>query len=163
LFSTIFLGNKDGVKKRLNNEKIFFKLWGISHYLARSGLHLVVFLALLELLLRLIPITFVLKQIISLCIAMIYFLLSWSSLSFMRAFLTFIMYKICLLLGLSSNFLHLVILTCFITLLYNPAHLFFLDFQLSFGLTFALAWFNHIQSIKTMSYQKLLNKKPNIT
>jgi hypothetical protein len=44
-------------------------------------------------------------------------------------------------------------------LLYCPLYLFFLDFQLSFGLTFALAWLNQLygQHLYEEQQPKLLN------
>jgi hypothetical protein len=38
----------------------------------------------------------------------------------------------------------------------NPLQLFFLDFQLSFGLTFALAFINHAKTSKAKIAQPLL-------
>lgn len=89
MFSTIFLGNKQVKKKQLEETKKTFKIWGISHHLARSGLHLVIFLLFIEFLLRLFPISYTIKQLIALILASCYYIYSWSSLSFIRAFLTF--------------------------------------------------------------------------
>jgi len=154
LFSSLFLGNKTQCKKELETTTDQFKTWGISHYLARSGLHLIVFILLWELILRFIPITFWIKQFIMLLLSLLYFLLSWPSLSFMRALNTFILYKCCILFKKQTHFIHLLTIVCFITLLLNPIQLLFLDFQLSFALTFALAYFNHIAHIiyKTTNY-----------
>ncbi len=144
LFSSIFLGNKQMVKKEMNTIKDYYKTWGISHHLARSGLHLVIFIALWGLLLNLLALPFMLKQLTLLFICFLYFLLSWTSISFMRAFFTFILYKTCTFSKISSNTVHILSIVTFITLICNPSQLFFLDFQLSFGLTGALAWFNLI-------------------
>ncbi len=65
-----------------------------------------------------------------------------------RALYTFILYKICILHKRPSHLVYLLSLVCFFVLLDNPMQLFFLDFQLSFTLTFALAWFNQISSRK---------------
>ena len=46
LVSSIFLGNRSYVKKSMDTTKEHFKTWGISHYLARSGLHVVLFIML---------------------------------------------------------------------------------------------------------------------
>ncbi len=148
LFSSIFLGNRSSVKKEMEAKKESFKIWGTSHYLARSGLHLVIFVIIWHFILSLLPISYRVKQIFLLFLILLYALLSWSSVSFERALLMVIIYKLCLLTNTPSHYVHLIVLVTFGVLLVNPLQLFFLDFQLSFGLTFALAWFNHIQSHK---------------
>lgn len=148
LFSSIFLGNRSSVKKEMETKKESFKIWGTSHYLARSGLHLVIFVIIWHFILSLLPISYRVKQIFLLFLILLYALLSWSSISFERALLMVIIYKFCLLTNTPSHYVHLIVLVTFGVLLINPLQFFFLDFQLSFGLTFALAWFNHIQSHK---------------
>lgn len=148
LFSSLFLGDTVTCKKQLEHTKDQFRAWGIMHYLARSGLHLIIFIAVWQTLLCTIPLPFLLKQLIMLLLSIIYFTLSWSSISFMRALYTFILYKICILHKRPSHLVYLLSLVCFFVLLNNPMQLFFLDFQLSFTLTFALAWFNQISSRK---------------
>lgn len=141
LFSSLFLGKKE-TSNTIHTVQKQFKQWGILHYLARSGLHLVIVLSLYELLFRLLPVPFVMKHLILLLLNIMYFLLSWSSISFIRAFLIFVFYKLFSLFYVPVHFLHILYLTCIIILLINPLQLFFLDFQLSFGFTFALGWLN---------------------
>lgn len=143
LFSTLFLGNRQVPKKFLSEQKEKCKWWGISHHLARSGLHLVIFIAVLAVVLNMIPLSFFIKQFVLLTIILVYASLSWPSISFWRALLTFLLYKLCAILDLPIQFLHLVLLVTLLVLIYNPLQLFFLDFQLSFGLTLALAWLNY--------------------
>ena len=45
-------------KKTLSSYKDSFKQWGIMHYLARSGLHLVLFLSLFSIILNYLPLSF---------------------------------------------------------------------------------------------------------
>jgi len=142
LFTSLFLGNRTEEKKEQELIAQQSKNWGTSHHLARSGLHLVIFIYLLHSLLRFLPISLLAKEILLLLLCIIYHLFSWSSISFMRAFLTFLFYKICTLLRFPSHVLHVLTLACGLILFTNPMQLFFLDFQLSFGLTFTLAWFN---------------------
>ncbi len=149
LFSSLFLGNRSINKKYMEATSEQFKRWGIAHFLARSGLHLVIFVALWRFLLNLIPLSFYVKQFIILLLCCIYFVFSWSSISFIRAFASFILYKLSLLLKLQSHFLHILTLVCFTSLVINPIQLFFLDFQLSFALTFALAWFGQVYSLRS--------------
>ncbi len=149
LFTSLFLGDTVTCKKQLEHTRDQFRAWGIMHFLARSGLHLIIFIAVWQSLLCTIPLPFLLKQLIMLLLSLIYFALSWSSISFMRALYTFILYKICTLHKRPSHLVYLLSLVCFFVLLDNPIQLFFLDFQLSFTLTFALAWFNQISSRKS--------------
>ncbi len=141
LIGPLFLGQKpesasyDLIKKHCS-------FWGIVHYLARSGLHVVLILSAWDFLLRSLAINFFIKQIILLLLILIYHVLTVTSISFLRALITFILYKLCIVQSLSYKTLHILSLTTYAVLLYNPLQLFFLDFQLSFGLTFALAWFN---------------------
>jgi len=148
-FGPIFLGKKN-IRKKENMwiNTALFTTWGITHYLARSGLHLVVLIALWLTIFNFLPLSFNNKQWFLLTISIIYFLFSWSSIPFYRALATLIFHRVCLLARLQSHFLHLLIVTCFLILLHNPIQLFFLDFQLSFGLTFALACFSHINGYK---------------
>ena len=152
LFSSIFLGNRTAVKKQMDSTKEPFKIWGTSHYLARSGLHLVIFVIVWHFILSLMPLSYMIKQLFLIILIITYALLSWSSISFERALLMVLIYKWCLLTRSPSHYIHLVALVTALVLCVNPFQLFFLDFQLSFGLTFALAWFNHIEARKKQSY-----------
>ena len=147
LFASLFLGEKELSKKHKDEIRGPFKQWGISHYLARSGLHLVIIASLSELFFRYLPIPFFAKQLVSLLMIFAYFLLTWPTISFLRAFAIFVIYKLCILYRTPTHFLHILFLCCLTFLIANPFHLFFLDFQLSFGFTFALAWLNQFKTI----------------
>lgn len=140
LFASLFLGVKN--KKALETINRQFKYWGIVHYLARSGLHLTVVITIYEAALRFIPLPFMARHFLLLFLGVLYYLLSWSSISFIRAFIMFLYYKFSALAQLPTHFLHILLATCYLILLANPLQLFFLDFQLSFLLTFALGWLN---------------------
>jgi predicted membrane metal-binding protein len=136
-FSSIFLGLKtfspsDPIKEQ-------FGCWGLSHYLARSGLHIVLFIIIWNWILCFIPLSFIFKNSLLLAIAYVYGLLSYSSISFLRATYVFYLFQIGKLSRSSSlSFAHLLALIGLIILLFNPLQLFFLDFQLSFFITLAL-------------------------
>jgi competence protein ComEC len=146
LFASIFLGYKQLSKQITDITKNHFMTWGVTHYLARSGLHMIIFIFIWQFILAFLPLPWFFKELILILVGLTYGLLSWSSISFIRAFLTFLLYKWCNLLSKQINVLHLLATVCLIVLLANPIQLFFLDFQLSFGLTFALACFNQIQT-----------------
>jgi competence protein ComEC len=137
LFSSIFLGNKTNTIS--SKDKNIFNIWGITHYLARSGLHIVIFIIIWQLFLSLLPINIKIKNIFLLILSLIYLSLSWPSLSFLRAFYVFSLYQVSTLFNKQSNFLHLLTLICILILIKNPIQLFFIDFQLTFLLTFTLA------------------------
>lgn len=152
LFASIFLGNKPAPKEQLEASKDHFNTWGVMHYLARSGLHMVIFVLVWQFLLNFIPISFSVKQWLLILLCLLYCLLSWASISFTRAVFSFLVYRLAILARFQTNFLHILTLVCFAILLHNPLQLFFLDFQLSFGLTFALALFTHIQTAAKYNY-----------
>jgi len=147
-FSSLFLGNRTRIKDKMEQTTEQFKKWGISHFLARSGLHLAIFILIWYTLLCLIPLSFGVKQTFLLLLGIIYFLFTWTSVSFMRAFALFILYKLCHLAKKPFHFLHFLTAVCLCFLIINPIQLFFLDFQLSFALTFALAWLNQLYRTK---------------
>ncbi len=142
LLCSIFLGNRMIIKKQYQRIRDIFCYWGIVHYLARSGIHLIIFILLLQLVLQWIPIPLLAKHIITLCITGIYALLTWPSISFARAYTSFLWYKICHIFGLQINMIYIVLMLICLFLFINPSLLFFLDFQLSFGLTLILAILN---------------------
>jgi len=144
LFSSLFLGSRSFNKSYIRQIADQFQQWGISHYLARSGLHLTIFTLVWHTLFRFIPISLYIKQFLLILLTIIYLLFSWSSISFLRALYSFLIYGFCTLFIIRTHFLSILTLVTFIVLFINPMQLFFLDFQLSFILTFALAWISHI-------------------
>lgn len=140
LFSSIFFGNKSDSKEKMEKHKENFKIWGLSHYLARSGLHLVIIASIWFMLISMIKINFQIKSFAITLFIFIYSALSWSSIPFIRSLIMFALFKICTIFEWQSNTLHLLNITCLIILFFNPIQLFFIDFQLSFALTYALIW-----------------------
>ncbi len=149
LFFSLFLGSRCSQNKHFDYIKESCTYWGIAHYLARSGLHVVLIVLMLSLFLGCIPCHFILKQIFLLIVISMYYLLTWSSISFIRAFVTFFLYKACVLNYRAASAIHILTITCFLLLIYNPFHLLALDFQLSFLLAFALAWFSELKLKKS--------------
>jgi len=145
-FSSLFLGNRACIKESLEETNEQFKIWGISHFLARSGLHLALFVYIWQTIFCIIPLPIVIKQIIMSLLSCVYFVLTWTSAPFTRSFALFMLNKFCFFIRIPFNLLHYLTLVCFGFLLYCPLYIFFLDFQLSFVLTFALAWFNQVST-----------------
>lgn len=151
MFNSIFLGNKAWNKPKLDEIKNNFQVWGLIHYLARSGLHLVLIAAVWQTLCNLIQVPILISNLIILFFMFIFTLLSWTALPFMRALIMLTVYKVCNLLEVQINLLHILNLSCIVTLFFSPISLFFLDFQLSFALTYGLVLFSEITKIKTAS------------
>ncbi len=149
LLSSLFFGRKDGDEKIYANTQHLFKLWGISHYLARSGLHVALFIMLLNALCMLLFLGHALKVIVMLCALAMYLFFSWPTLSFMRAVWMFALIHLYTFAYKRVKITHITLLVALATLLYNPFHLFFLDFQLTFFLTYLLG---------VLSEQRLFSK-----
>lgn len=154
LFASTFWG-----KKTLNNDEMteireHFKPWGTLHQLARSGLHLMILVVIFSRLMAFIPAPFTIRVILLIFIIFLYLLFSWNSISFIRATLVFFLYKLCDLVNLQTHGLYLLTFAFCLILLYNPIQLFFLDFQLSFSLTFILSWLNILKKIKPLQFGK---------
>lgn len=132
-FSGIFLGNKN--ETPIGDEKLPFYYWGLAHHLARSGLHIALFILAWSFIFSLLPIPLVFRHIFLLLLCLIYTIFSWSSISFVRAIAVFFLYKIGHICNRPTHSLYLLFLVTFTILYFNPVQLFFLDFQLSFGLT----------------------------
>lgn len=153
LIMLIFFGDRLQSKKAYTDAKELFNGWGIMHFLARSGLHLVIFILALNYCLRYIPLAFAYKKMLLACICLLYYCLSWSSISFVRAFLTFFWYTAYAVCNLQTDTPRIVLLVTIACLIYNPMLLFFLDFQLSFALTLVLALItNYTAKRKPSSY-----------
>jgi ComEC/Rec2-related protein len=148
MFNSIFLGNKSCNKLEIAKLKRNFQTWGIIHYLARSGLHLVIISAIWQVLCNILQIPFILSNVIVVLFMIIFCFLSWSALPFTRALVMILCYRICRFWRLQIHMLHILNISCIITLVCNPASLFALDFQLSFLLTYGLVFFNEILFLK---------------
>ncbi|MFI5333371.1 MAG: ComEC/Rec2 family competence protein [Candidatus Babeliales bacterium] len=145
LFASLFLGNKPIPKKTLELTKEHFNTWGVSHYLARSGLHMIIIGMVWHMLVSFLPLSYAVRTLLLILLSIVYGLLSWPTISFNRALISFILYKLCDFLRTPTHFLHTVTVVCLAVIIHNPLQIFFLDFQLSFGLTCALALFSHLK------------------
>ncbi len=142
LFSSLFVGDRSHNKWIVHKTTDEFSRWGILHYLARSGLHLVIFILLWHSLFMIIPLSFWIKQTLLTSLILCYAALTVPSVSFNRALIVFLLKKGSDFFYRPTHFMHILSTTALLILLYNPAHLFFLDFQLTFCLTMALALVN---------------------
>ncbi len=137
LMSIIFFGKSinDEIQQALRTD---FVQWGVAHYLARSGIHLILILILINTLLSLFLLSITARTIIATLIGAVYFCFSWVSIPFARACMALGSYYICHLLKIPINSLHILHLTLIISLITDPLAIACLDFQLTFALTYAL-------------------------
>ncbi len=143
-FASIFLGNPTA-KKREERLKNQLRMWGLFHYIARAGLHLVIFVSVWVFVLGILPLPWLWRQLVIIALCCLYYLFTWPSIPFNRAFFTFILVRACGICRMRTYYVPSLSLVAFVTLVLNPLYLFSLDFQLSFGITYALAWFNEIR------------------
>jgi competence protein ComEC len=141
LFASLFLGAPDTGSAEL---KEHFNAWGIAHYLARSGLHVIIMLLIWNYLLRYVPMGLIKKNLLLSLVLVVCSALSWSSVSFTRALLSYLMGTLLFMSGFQQHALNMISFICLLILVYNPFYLFFLNFQLSFGLTCVLAWLHEL-------------------
>ena len=147
LFCTLFLGMKQSHSSYYKKLQTYCSYWGIMHYLSRSGLHALIVTGVLAWFLRFIPLHFFLKEGILVLGILLYHSLTWPSIAFVRALSTLLLYKLFTIGGSSYKTLQILSLITGGVLLINPLQLFSLDFQLSFGLTWTLAWFNEVRLV----------------
>jgi competence protein ComEC len=144
-FSSIFLGDPIAKNKESSLKK-YLSYWGILHYIARSGLHLLIFVSIWLFIFKYSPLPWIMRQICILALILLYNLLSWPSIPFNRALYTIIFIKIADIFCIKTYYIPTLSLVTCLTLVTNPLALFSLDFQLSFGITYALAWLNEIRT-----------------
>ena len=155
-FVSLFFGKSLGDRTEHNTLWEWFNNWGIAHYLARSGLHIMLLIGLWRFLLVLSPLSYRTKEVALLLLSFGYAGLTFMSISFARALLMFSIYQICRILLLPYHGLYCCVLTCFILLIYNPIELFALDFQLTFLITSALLFFFESRQRHNSCPQKVL-------
>lgn len=150
MVKSIFLGDSQALTSETRS---LFEQWGISHYLARSGLHLVLLAAVIIFILQACQLPIFVTRGATLALSILYHLLTSPSTSFLRAFMMNIMIGTSLFLGTTPTMLHLFSVVTLTTILNNPFTALNLDFQLSFGISGALIFmFNIVQKIETNSH-----------
>lgn len=137
LTSIIFFGKSinDELQQHIRTD---FVQWGVAHYLARSGIHLILMLILINALLSFFLLSIYTRTIITTLIGLFYFCFSWASIPFIRACFALGGYQMCHLLKIPINTLHILHLTLIAGLIIDPLIIVCLDFQLTFALTYAL-------------------------
>jgi len=144
LVSCMFLGNRNSIKNNIKIKENFNKL-GITHHLARSGLHLVLFLFIWQLLLSLFFVPKKVKRFTLSFACFIYYVFSWPTVSFIRSLLLLALLGLSYINRIRTHAIYSLSAIFILFLCFSPAQLFFLDFQLTFFITFILLWKNYIE------------------
>lgn len=139
--SALFFGNK--LRPDYPSTKRVFSTWGITHYLARSGLHIALIIMLWGLFLLCLPLPYSAKHILLLLLLGLYTQLSWTSISFMRALWLWLLYAGAFMSRERIQPLYLLSLISLCITLLQPAYVLCIDFQLSFFLTGVLMAYSH--------------------
>lgn len=137
LLNLIFFGNKNNVPySRLIKYQSDFNTWGVSHYLARSGLHFVILMFLLSFIFIFFNKRLQVFLKVLFCIFFSY--ATWLSVSYMRALSTLLLLLLTTIVNVRLSYQAAFCIIYMVFLLYNPFLILSLDFQLSFYLTFLL-------------------------
>lgn len=150
-FSSFFFGSKKYNGADHYHIKEYFNRWGINHFLARSGLHVSLIVVLLLAGSRMLILPFYARQTLIITFLIGYNVLSYFSVSFMRAIITALLVLWCITVKIPINSLHLLLISLIIVLLYNPFFALFLDFQLTYLLTAGLCCLSLIKNRQTTS------------
>ncbi len=146
MVKSIFFGQSEFLT---TNTRSLFELWGISHYLARSGLHLILMASLLIWFFQICRFPIIFIRFLTLILTILYHLISSPSVSFFRALSMNLLISGAFFLGETPAILHLFSMITLLTILSNPFVVLGLDFQLSFGISGALIFiFNIIRKIQ---------------
>lgn len=131
----LILGQQDDLDPEQFQQ--FSKL-GLTHILAVSGLHVAVFVACVAWLLRLFGATKETSLLIVMLLIPLYVLLTGASPSVIRAGIMAMIALYALRRNLLKDALHLLAITAFVMLVWNPYYIFDVSFQLSFAVTAGL-------------------------
>lgn len=135
LFNVLFLGCKSLFDPFMQE---LFCTWGLSHVLARSGLHLSLLAWLLAQPSRFLIMPYPAQQLIIFLLLGLFMFFTPGTNSIHRSFVMTTIQFLAIIAGRVTSNLHILLFTALIMLFINPAILFALDFQLTFLLTFCV-------------------------
>jgi hypothetical protein len=145
-FETIFLGKT----MPQNSYRELFNFFGITHYLARSGLHIQICLNCLLLIFLFLGITYPLILFLQIIILLFFYFISYASISFWRSLLMFVIYGLCELSKKNISGLEVISLAGIITMILHPFAFLQLSTQLTFLTTLILLLNNYFKYKKTL-------------
>ncbi|MCF6440658.1 DNA internalization-related competence protein ComEC/Rec2 [Pseudoalteromonas luteoviolacea] len=149
LYYTLMTGDKSKIPKK---DKEHFRMLGLSHLLAISGLHIAIFFSLSFMLLKvlLIPLQSFLKQdanthtlgvLCALISAGLYVTVSGMQISAQRAWLMALIGVVCYLLGTRISFFRLILYALTVIILVSPFSLLNMGLYFSFVAVSCILWF----------------------
>ena len=142
--SAMTLGERQGISHELKES---YRISGVSHVFALSGMHLAIIFMFLSMLLptRLFPRA---SAVVQMLLVWTYVMLVGIHPSIIRAAVMFTCYLLCNLLSRSTHGIDVLILTAVLLLVYNPLWLFDVGFQMSFmAMTGILLFAGRIQEM----------------
>ncbi len=139
IYNCVFMGKTDSTNEYYSSD---FRNWGISHYLARSGLHTNIIVNLIVMFSLLIFNSSIISFIFSSILLFFFTLISFSSIPFYRSIITFYIFVFCKILKINTSLLKIFSCCTILFIFYNPFYIFELGFQLSFFTTGILASIN---------------------
>ena len=151
LVSLIFLGKTPFAQVQTGQIREEFATWGVVHFIARAGLHLVVLFSALSFFLALFGLAPLFRTLILMFFIYWYAMVSWLSLPFLRALFSTTLTTYAVMRGFITKPLDIISLAAYAMIMLNPFVIFFLDFQLSFGITALLCWMTELKNIKTVA------------
>jgi hypothetical protein len=140
-FDTIVIGKTIEHKKYKN----LFLLWGISHYLARSGLHIQIAINCIMSTLLFLGFSYVTSSFLQLLILLFFYFFTFPSLSFLRALLMFLFIVMCRFLRIPTTSLHTLSATSLLIFYLYPFAFLQLGTQLTFFITMILALIQYMR------------------
>lgn len=151
LYNPLFLGKKEHDQQAIiiQHQSLY---WGIAHHMARSGIHLVTLLGLCIAFFHYARIRSRARYGIYALLATGYWLITISSVSFIRSLCMILIQMFSRIHGYQYSSIHAFILTTLLVIQYNPRHILFLDFQLSFGITAVIIWLFYAKWTKTVAF-----------
>ncbi len=133
ILNLFIMGNKDVLTRETYN---VYKINGIAHLLAISGMHITFFILILNFMLQNIKKTY--KEIIIIAFLLMYIFLTNFSVSVLRSVLFYFLKNLCKVKKINVSNLKILSLTAVILLLINPFYLYSISFIYSFVITLGL-------------------------
>ncbi len=151
LFNPLFLGKRE---KNIHTVSMQHNslYWGIAHHMARSGIHLVTIFGLLMTLLHYLRIRHSYRYALGTLLSIGYFEITCPSISFVRALFMILFQMFSKMNKFTYSSIHALTMTTLIILMHNPLQILFLDFQLSFGVTYIIIWLFRAKYAKTIAF-----------
>lgn len=134
LVAILFTGACSASSSTMTEVRSYCSRWGVSHYLARSGLHVALLCCMWYYLLTLCGCPLVWRYACMLAALAVFALLTYPSVSFWRAGIFLAVRQASLLAGYHMTSRTAIVVTVIILLCVSPAALFAADFQLTVGL-----------------------------